>query len=271
MGGFALVAIFFFLVVAMFAIIHSLSVRLGSWGRAYHKLAGRYSARVLFSRGRPRMTFKYGAADSVLKNKGSRLRNSQKTQLFVQWPDRKLKWFGSSLGNPTGILTAWNLNRITIDSASNEGFVVFSNQPVVARRLITPTNEWQIRQLDRHVGQTGIEIFIHFGQMRISKPGHIKDAQQLDDFVRFGLELFDQFKLAISQDIEFVAEGDPVVVSEVTCPICSEQIQEEMVVCVRCRTPHCADCWEYNGQCATFACCETRFFRAGGGEVASVV
>ena len=45
------------------------------------------------------------------------------------------------------------------------------------------------------------------------------------------------------------------------CPICSNEVMQDMVVCKRCKTPHCAECWEYNGKCATFACMEERCIR----------
>ena len=67
--------------------------------------------------------------------------------------------------------------------------------------------------------------------------------------------------------IEFVREDEAAVVNDVKCPICSEEITHDMVVCTRCKTPHCHDCWQYNGQCATFACSETRYVRADGVQV----
>ena len=115
-------------------------------------------------------------------------------------------------------------------------------------------------------GETGVELFLSNGQLRISKPEFIKTEMLLDDFVRFGLELFDQFKLATSEDLEFLQQTDVVDMSDVVCPVCSQNIQSELVTCVRCKTPHCADCWEYNGQCATFACNEIRFVRIDEGH-----
>jgi len=57
----------------------------------------------------------------------------------------------------------------------------------------------------------------------------------------------------------FVNENQASIVVDVKCPICSEEIMHDMVVCNGCKTPHCRDCWQYNGQCATFACGEKRF------------
>jgi hypothetical protein len=44
------------------------------------------------------------------------------------------------------------------------------------------------------------------------------------------------------------------------CQICDSAIDPEArVVCRRCNTPHHQDCWEWNGQCSTYACGEKRF------------
>jgi hypothetical protein len=42
--------------------------------------------------------------------------------------------------------------------------------------------------------------------------------------------------------------------TEATCPVCSTCLGETNTYCVACGTPHHADCWEYNGGCAIYAC-----------------
>ena len=248
----------------------SLFVRLSRWAKAYHEIAKRYSATVSFSAGRPRMTFNYGDTFCQLKNIGARQTDHRRTQVVLKWPERKSKLFVSSLGQPVGILTNWNLNPVSLDSELEADFLVYGNSEEAVRTLVNRTTVWQIQQLINHANSSGVEIFLANGKLKISKPGYLKDEQVVDDFLRFSLELFDQFRLAVNQDIEFVAEDEAVILEDVICPICSDRILPELLVtCVRCKTPHCADCWEYNGQCATFACNEKRCFRSGSGEVAS--
>ena len=103
--------------------------------------------------------------------------------------------------------------------------------------------------------------------MTVSKPSFIKNFEQLDDFVRLSLSIYDQLMLTECEGIEFMAKDDVTIIDDVTCPICSEAIEYMTVICLRCKTPHCLDCWEYNGQCATFACNEKRYIRPDG-EVA---
>jgi hypothetical protein len=38
------------------------------------------------------------------------------------------------------------------------------------------------------------------------------------------------------------------------CPVCREKIEDAPVVCFRCKTLHCLDCWQYNKRCAIYGC-----------------
>jgi hypothetical protein len=38
------------------------------------------------------------------------------------------------------------------------------------------------------------------------------------------------------------------------CLICVSTLESDIVLCIRCRTPHHKGCWDYTGECATFAC-----------------
>jgi hypothetical protein len=38
------------------------------------------------------------------------------------------------------------------------------------------------------------------------------------------------------------------------CPVCAAAMEEAVVHCDKCRTPHHAECWTYVGQCSTYAC-----------------
>ena len=256
---------FFAIIMALTMVFRGFAVRVGGWSKAYQKLSKRYGAEVGYSRYRPWMSFNYGGSPCVVSNIGGGRKHAQ-TQVKISWPDRKLKLFISSFGEPTGIFKTWRLQPVVFDSDEKPDFHVYCDQMDAARELVTPTTNWKIQQLIRLGGESGIEIFLSGGQLRISKPGFIKNELLLDDFVRFGLELFDQFKLAVSEDLEFVPDTDVVDMSDVLCPICAQKLHSDFVVCVRCKTPHCSDCWEYNGQCAMFACNEIRFVRIDEGH-----
>ena len=38
------------------------------------------------------------------------------------------------------------------------------------------------------------------------------------------------------------------------CQICGTELEEPIVWCCRCSTPHHSDCWNYYGECSTYGC-----------------
>ena len=152
---------------------------------------------------------------------------------------------------------------VSVDKNVQKNFKIATESPTPLGKLMTNPVCWQLEQLRRHQSTDQVAITCRRGELHIKKPGVMVEFQVLDDFVRFALQLYDQMLLAKAQGIEFVNDDTAAVIDDVICPICSEEITQDMVVCIRCKTPHCRDCWEYNGQCATFACGETRFLRVG--------
>jgi len=43
------------------------------------------------------------------------------------------------------------------------------------------------------------------------------------------------------------------------CPVCGSRMEEDVVNCEACRTPHHRECWHYMGRCTTYACRGRRF------------
>lgn len=254
----------------MFAVVFGLTAlvnRFNGWNNAYESLGKRYAGKVgrgfLFSR--PTLAFDYGRTFCRVKNIRGRRNIENKTQMKMTWPvDASLALAVSSEGAvPTS--GGWFNRKLTgFDLEPHENGVKLtaaSNKPEVAKSLLTPGVRWQIRQLQNHTDQKGVSFRIDRGAIFIEKPGYIKKQSELDDFVRYGLEMFDQMMLTKSDGVDFVQSEETQVVEDVKCPICSQHVVRDMVVCVRCKSPHCGDCWEYNGGCATFACNESRFIR----------
>lgn len=266
--------IIFFGLLIFSSLISAVVRRLSGWNKIYVDVAKRYGGQVypgyLFSR--PSMTFNYGRTTArLVTRKTTRFPECKMTELSVNWPDKRFKLEITS--SPSVASRTWSLGRAStpveiVDCPFNSILSIKSNRPELASAMLTKPVQWQIEQLLHHLNNGQLSININKGKLVVSKPTFIKDFHQLDDFVRFSLDMFDQLMLTESHGIEFVTRDEPTIVEDVVCPICSESIAYQTVVCVRCKTPHCLDCWQYNGQCATFACNETRYIRANG-EVAN--
>ena len=48
-------------------------------------------------------------------------------------------------------------------------------------------------------------------------------------------------------------EATDAALSSGHCPVCREEPKNPLQ-CKHCQTPHCTDCWDYNGGCGIFAC-----------------
>jgi len=262
--------IIFFLLILFSSVISAVVRRLSGWNKVYVDVAKRYGGQVypgyLFSR--PSMTFDYGRTSCrLVTRKTTRFPECKLTELSLNWPDKRFKL---EIGHNLAVASRkWNLGRassevVLDDCPFQTSLSVISNQPELARKMLNKPVQWQIEQLLHHLNNAQLFVSIHKGRMAVAKPSFIKDFHKLDDFVRFSLDLFDQLMLTECQGIEFVSRDEPSVIGEIVCPICSEPITYQTVVCVRCKTPHCLDCWQYNGQCATFACNETRYIHADG-------
>jgi len=249
---------------------------LGNWNRTYRRLSTRYAGSkktggVMYGYllSNPSLTFNYGQTTCTLRNRRSlRFRGQRQTELLLSWPDRKLRLEISSGLGETRHWAALGLRAVSFpptdsDQSLLKTLVVESNQPELATDMISGAVQWQLEKIRRLTDQHQLLVSILRGQLSIAVPGYIKDYQRLDDFVQIGLELYEQMMLANVEGIEFLREDEASIVSDVKCPICSETITQNMVMCNRCKTPHCLDCWQYNGQCATFACRETRFVQVG--------
>ncbi|HVE41357.1 MAG TPA: RING finger protein [Planctomycetota bacterium] len=123
-------------------------------------------------------------------------------------------------------------------------------------------------------------------QWRLADLSSARVCQAPKDYVRWGLQL--TFKNA---DPFFVFEGrrraeldwiagllraalapprkaapvaDPAVVfiSGGECQVCGWAMEQWVVLCSKCRTPHHEECWTWNGACSTYGCREIRFTRS---------
>lgn len=52
---------------------------------------------------------------------------------------------------------------------------------------------------------------------------------------------------------------DVRVLSGGECPVCGSAMEEGVIRCEACRTPHHRECWQYMGRCTTYACRGRRF------------
>ncbi len=264
--------IFLIILVVVASILTAVFQGKSAWSAAFEKIALRYGgtyAPVRMLR-LPAAGFSYKRAVCRVRCVRRRFGQPRKsTEFRIAWPFRPARLEIRQAGRPSRIRGLRNARVVEIDdTAFARRFTVVTNNVTVARTLMSPGVCWQLDQLQRTGPDIDLHVAIDKGWLTVTRTGYIVKPEPLDDFVRYSLELFDQLMLTTSVGIEFHDHIIPAV-EQMLCPVCSCDIQSQMVICVRCKTPHCHDCWLYNGKCGMYACNETRYSMVGGSNVST--
>jgi hypothetical protein len=220
---------------------------------------------------RPNLKFDYGRTYCRLsQSRRTFSRRTRFTELSLRWPDPDFFLHVSTtpqtiyfLGRPSPDLVLENAPSF------NLAFHSCSNKQDFAARVLSSQVQWKLEQLKKLCDESNLSFSIRGGLIKIRRTGWFVNGNDLEEFIQLSLEIFDQMMLVNAEGMEFLHEGEAAVVHDVKCPICTDEITHEMVMCQRCKTPHCLDCWDYNGKCATFACNETRYQRVNSQVVES--
>jgi hypothetical protein len=124
---------------------------------------------------------------------------------------------------------------------------------------------WQIERLARLSTPPHLHILIQEGVILIERPQAKLRGELPAQCIQGALELYDQCMLAKATGIQFLHTDEAQPLTNVICKVCGEEIQDQMVVCRRCKTPHHLDCWQYTGACSVFGCRETRYVLPSAG------
>jgi hypothetical protein len=185
--------------------------------------------------------------------------NSRKcTEAVLRWNESPavVRIFSNHYGvRKTGKRPSVRLN----DAEWDRQFTVESNDPSFARSLLSGGVRSAIIMLSRIRRNGGVDIYFAGGTLTVHKLMVLDQPAELSAFVRHVMELYDQALLAQTTGIECVNHIEAHVIEDAKCPICGDQIVDDLVFCSKCKTPHHRECWNYNGKCATYACGETNF------------
>lgn len=207
---------------------------------------------------RPSLEFDYGRTMARLKHVGTPWRGaSRQTILETEFDFPGYLRIFSRQPHPNA---SFGDVMETGDEEFDRIFRIHSGDPTEASPLLTDAVKWKMIEL-KNLIPGSMEIRIEQDRLRVVSAQWFDSSRSLLDFVQGSLELFDQLMLPRAEGVEFLHQNQAAIIDDFHCPICSDDVMHEMVVCRRCKTPHCAECWEYNGKCATFACMEDRFVR----------
>lgn len=184
------------------------------------------------------------------------------TQVHLSWPDPtlRLEVYPVRLWDRMGRFMG--TRDIQIGSPQfDEDYVIRGSNETDVRAFLSGAVQYQINFMRRYLGNDDIYLLLAGGKLLIKKLSLIRDADMLRGLVQMALELHAQAMLTQTAGIEFDEDdSNAQPIESPVCQVCGEEIDSDMVVCRRCKTPHHRDCWHYFGRCSTYGCGETRAY-----------
>ena len=134
------------------------------------------------------------------------------------------------------------------DALFDPTFIVETNRTDRARALLTRDVRARLVRLARH-GSLALE----FGPTGISLHTSETFQDRVQDLSEYALEALELCTILIRILVPSTVTAEPLETTGV-CPVCGTAVDEGPGQCKRCGTPHHAECWEYLGGCAVYAC-----------------
>jgi hypothetical protein len=218
----------------------------------------------------PRVAFVHGAARAVLSlyeaPGGGAHTHTQIAFTVPQGWERRLEIFPES-SRPDEPWVARDRDARLGDPAFDARWAVRADDAAFAREFLDGRTRQALEAL-RALGAGGHALVsLTPSRLLVRKAGALEPAADLHAFADLAGLVHDRvfFFWQRLSGIEILEESPPERPADPVCRVCGAAIAPEArVTCRRCRTPHHRDCWEFNGQCSTYACGERRWVPAGG-------
>ena len=241
----------------LFMRLPSSEPRTASWRQVAKKLRAEISTRGWW-RSTPVLRFEYREARGTVCVKSRR---------GAEWTRFELRH--STLNLPVSISSSPMSDQLDegpdaeplplLDDLRAAGWTAWSTDAKVANRRLTPVVQSQLGQLQQAVRPYQVSCRCGRSLLQVDVDHPLWSYDALHQLIRTGQAIYDQFLLALADGIDFVEPEVLQPLEAVRCRVCGESIEHDLVSCRACKTPHHLECWEYVGQCSTYACGETAY------------
>jgi hypothetical protein len=254
--------------VALVVFAGSASGRSSRWNQAFSQVAqqfhGSFAGGGWFSE--PSVRLMYGLAHARLTcyslGGGS---GASVVQLVIE--QKEVRSRAEIMSRPSTVTLVPNLSGLTeVELDWGHQFARWEVAAVdydEARHLMTDAVRLALDRVWLHPLPSDTAVSLLPGWIVVRKVWNTPRGADLATFVELACSLNDQVQLAGVAGIEFVASDEAQVIDEALCCVCCEQLADGVVFCVRCKTPHHRECWEYSGGCSTYGCGARMFYTPG--------
>ena len=213
--------------------------------------------------GEPTIRFLYGTSHARLTCYGLRGTKRRCVQLVMEQADVHARC--EIMSQPSYVRLApdstHGMEQIEFDWAGPKArWRVMAQEGDEARHLFTSAVRMALDRVWLHPLPTETHISLMPGWMIVRKAWDTPRSADIEQFIESACTLHDQLQVASTVGIEFIVGDEPQIIDDALCSICGETMEEALVFCRRCKTPHHRECWEYYGGCSTYACGERMFF-----------
>ena len=175
------------------------------------------------------------------------------TEVSFKLAEEKIEWITvSSLGFRRAVLEQVGLRDVQVgDPEFDERLEVWGSDQEDLRLRLRPGIRTLLLQVDRRWDflwrLTPDQVVL---RARISP----LERYQVETLAGIAFQILDI--LGLSSPADFVlTKVEERLDEETRCPVCGSPLSRgRLVRCAQCRAAHHADCWQFNGLCATFAC-----------------
>ena len=147
------------------------------------------------------------------------------------------------------------------DQEFDRGFVAQANDVEMARAFLTPAVRWSLFNIQRLAPPGGMLLSINPERLLLQVDRNLaQNSASLIQAVHETLLIHDGLQTGVasrlSVGISILSDGRDDSDADVAtiCQVCGEPVSEPLVLCLRCKTPHHQDCWEFVGSCAIYGC-----------------
>lgn len=148
------------------------------------------------------------------------------------------------------------------DEAFDARYAVKSNDVRFAREFLDGPTRQALEDLRHLLAADRLLVSLNSSRLLVRKESVIANPDDLGVFADLAGRLQGRIDILWQRasGIEILDPSPQAPGALPNCQVCCSAIPPETRVdCRRCGTPHHKDCWEFNGQCSTYACGEKRF------------
>ena len=158
----------------------------------------------------------------------------------------------SSIGLKRAFLDQLGIKDLQVgDKEFDDRLEVWGEDEDLVRDRLRPTIRGLLLQVDRRW-----DFLLRFSPEQLSIRAHVEPLErfQVETLVGIAFQVLDLLDLRSPADM-VLSKVQEVLDDETRCPVCGTPLSRGALVrCAKCRSAHHADCWTFNGLCATFAC-----------------